>query len=1186
MTEHCHDNPEETQELDIRRLQTGLSHLVEANAGTGKTYAIANLALRFVLAGLPVQQMLVVTFTRDATDELRGRIRARLAEARAMLQSGQPPASADPFFADLPAQYPAGEARQAALDRLELALLEIHEAAVHTIHGFCQQVLGDMALSSGQVFELEQADDSELIEGALRDWWRRRTYPLDENDHAILQAFMPALEDLKPHVIECLKNPELHCHPDAGIDSANIFQRIQQTLAELSRAWRREHTRARALLLDNSFPLDRRRHKIPTLENRLDRFDKALLSARPKLPEDDCLQAFSVFHFKAAASEEDRQKLELDFVGLCEQLKQLLSGETRAGLLVSEIQAATEYVREATQQIKQQRGLLSFDDMIVNLHRALCNDSSAARHFAEQLARLYPLILVDEFQDTDPLQYEIFQHIHRAGRPEHSLILIGDPKQAIYAFRGGDIFTYMQARRQVDRRWNLSVNWRSTAAMIEAVNQVFDGANPFTYADIPYHASHFPQSGNDKAQPLYLDGEEQAALRIEELPQVDGRPLGNKNEAESHVHRSVARHIARLLQPGRARLGERPLQAADIAILVNSHAQGLAVRQALQEQGVRAVTAGRDSIWQSAEAEALLRLLEAALLPTDRNLQRQAMAGDMFNLRYDEIFALMNDAARWEQWVALLAQTGQHWRQHGFMAAFHHLLQGLDAALQTDACPAWLNRVASPERCMTNLLHLADLLQTASREQGSGEQLLQWMRHRQRNDSEDDAELRLESDARLVRILTIHKSKGLQYPVVFAPYLWGAKAPRQSPSKWHQPTDTGYRHCYAPLGDALGHIEHCHESLAESVRLTYVALTRAQSHCHLYFGAAGSLGGKSALAWLASGQTHDFTTSFEDKTVTAQAFARSPDIEILAPDETGLKQNPATQPADTATLQSAAFTRPLRTDWRIGSFSAMTRDTHQATRAPAASGEERFALRYPAGAHVGNFLHSLLENLDPAQPLDEQISRMAPWLFRRHGIGEDDTARDLDGITAWMRDVLHTPLDGAALTLAKLPQERSLHELAFDLATGPVDASALDALLRAQQPDSPALQFERFQGMLTGVIDLVFEYEGRYYIADYKSNLLGRRQQDYAPDILQQEILNRRYDLQYLLYTLALHRHLRLRLGDEYSWQEHFGGVYYLFLRAMTPPTGNRYGIYYTRPDAELIDAMDKIFSPQRVETA
>lgn len=1180
------------RELNINEIEPGCIHLIEANAGTGKTYAIANLFLRYILKGKRIHELLVVTFARDATDELRGRVRARLAEARKVLEQGQTPENADDFFAGLPNAWPEGEKRQEALNNLELALLEINEAPILTIHAFCQQTLTDMAFSSGQSFDLEQASDDDLKLRAMQDWWRKRTYELKSIKLVVLQTILPDIKALKDQLDNLLKSPTLEIYRLPPSDVKAIQKKIQSTMLDIRKSWQDEHKMARELLLDENYPLNRNCHRLKTLIDRLNNLDACLLSSFPSIPDNISLKAISKskFKFNNTATAEDESRLNMQAFTYAEELLELLENSSES-LLLHELDDANNFVRTQVLRAKQRLGQLSFDDMIERLHDAILTNENAHSALAKKLSDQYPVIMVDEFQDTDPLQYAIFKSIHQA-KNGHTLILIGDPKQAIYGFRGGDIFTYMQARRETDQHWSLSVNWRSTEEMIHAVNTLFGGNNPFTYEDIPYNLSHYPESGNDRTRRLIIDGQAQTALSVEDLPRKPENPNKpklprnyNKSEAEALVHESVAGRIAELLQPGKALLGDKPLQPADIAILVSEHKQGKAVRKALLKRGVRAVAAGKDSIWETTEAQALQRLLEAALLPTDRQLLRQALAEDMLNLPYHEIYALTNNTRRWGRWVDLLTNTGNRWQQYGFMSSFQYLLQGLSKALAKDEATDWLERVTDPERTLTNLLHLAELLQTASREHATGEQLLVWMTQQTKVKDNEDLQLRLESDEELVKIITIHKSKGLQYPVVFVPYIWGGKKKKnkKNPILWHETTDNGFRYLYAPVGCDQGHTPNEHERLAEDIRKAYVALTRAESHCHLFLGSAGDNVGRTALAWLLSSQDTDLereTFEVPKDTVSPQTLNNNAHIKVIPPTtyDDNLKVAPSTMKHEK--LENTPFKRSLRTNWRIGSFSAMTRDTHQSTHAPAASGNEHFALRYPAGANVGNFLHTLLEHLNPTTELQPQIEQMAPWLFRRYGIRDDKVARDTDSISIWMHDVLNTPLDTTkltenSLTLARLGRDQVLRELDFDLGAGLVLADNINELLCNDDNDAlPPIQFDDFQGMLTGTIDLVFEYESRYFIADYKSNLLGRQLEDYTQQRLADEIINRRYNLQYLLYTLALHRHLKRRLPN-YDYEKHFGGAYYLFLRAMQPKHGSRYGIHYARPDAVIINRLD-----------
>ncbi len=1180
-------------ELDIGRITTGQTHLIEANAGTGKTYAITNLFLRWVLEGLRCREILVVTFTNAATDELRGRIRARLAEARAMLHQGQADKQADPWFASLPEQYPAGEARQKALLNLELALLEIGEAPIHTIHGFCQQTLARHALGSGQVFEAEQIDENAYIERFLADWWRARSYRCNQDDFVVFSKITGGFQDFADQVKKLVNASTLiPLLNHETVDFKKHARIISRTLRELAEAWRKDREALRALLANPEFPFNRSgRNWLESKEKAMQALDQALLGSPREIPDDDTLQKLAGIKLKKSATPAQQQQLAgYATFQLILRLQSLLAFNLPQDLLTLELQDARDFVRRQLGEAARRLGRQSFRDMIENLHRAVQTGDGQPVALANRLASEYPVIMVDEFQDTDPLQYDIFTRIHQAGRQAgHTCIFIGDPKQAIYAFRGGDIFTYMQARRDADQHWSLSVNWRSSPALIEVVNQLFEGNNPFVYEQIPYHPSRAPAG---KTVPtLTMDGQQQPALVLEQFTRDEKEKAPNKGELESLIHQSVARHIARLLalgRDGRARLGERPLQPGDLAILVKNHREGAAIRAALLRHGVRAVAAGRDSIWCSMEAEALLALLQAAILPGERALPRQALAVNLFELPVETLHTLMTDSGWWSRWVEALAASGEHWRKQGFMAGFQHLLQSLSDLLpgmdeQPDS--GWLARTEQPERTLTNLLHLADLLQAASLEHAAPEHLLAWMKARMDEGTSggDETLPRLESDEKLVRITTIHTSKGLQYPLVFVPYLWNPPGRAGKGIEWHETDEQGrLYHYFAPGECDRGKTAAARERLAETVRLAYVALTRAESHCFVHFGQGGREWGQSALAWLFSRQDHDFTQgNFKPAGPLAvpDHLLQHPGIQLAyIQAEDAETENPQTlADAQAPRLACATFDRPVRRNWRVGSFSAMTRGVHPPGHVPAASGNEHFALRYPAGAHIGNLLHALLETIDPAQPLMPQMEHLCRWLFLRHGIPDDPLHRDLTGLTSWIADILATPLDEAGLCLGQLPAHQRLHELEFDLATGPIDPERVQDFLQETgngQP-RPPLNFESFQGLLTGAIDLVFEHQGRYYLADYKSNLLGRSLDDYHPERLGEEIHRRHYDLQYLLYSLALHRHLRNRLPD-YRYKQHFGGVYYLFLRGMRPQHGPKRGVWFTRPAETTIETLDR----------
>jgi len=1187
----------EPRDLNVQQLTLGHSHLIEANAGTGKTYAIANLFLRFIMEGIDVRSLLVVTFAKAAADELRGRIRQRLTEARQLLTSDSVRDQEDNFFKGLLDQYPQGKKRKTALLHLDLALQSMNEASIHTIHGFCQQALTEYALSSGQSFDTEQSDDSYLMLKVMQDWWRQQTYESSVSELVAFQTTFSSFEDFQKALEPLLTAaaPELYPRPLDNGKMKILEQGLQQSFEELCASWKDQEQEVCAFLLSYK-GLSRTKinnYKTELLQPVLDEI-KAILNQKTfQQVHLDILRMISRDHLVNNLLKKGKPEdfiLPLfgeasQFIALAEPVCQQHN--------IKKYSQAHQFIQQRLAQLKAQQGLLSFDDMIEHLHQALHCANEGANKLAKKLATQYPLIMVDEFQDTDPLQYAIFHRIHKVG-DNHTLIMIGDPKQAIYSFRGGDIFTYMQASRDTDECWSLSTNWRSTEGIVDAVNQLFGRSNAFGYEEIPYHPSRAAPADKRKAYPLCIDGEPKPAMIIQQLPlKSDGKVL-NKNQAHAHVHNSVADHISQLLAAN-AKLGEeRLLKPGDIAVLVRTGKEAEGLRQVLLKRGIRSVTIGDERIWKTSEAESLRLLLEACALPEDRSLARQALTAPILGLSVADIYSFQSDQSLWTSWVELLYSVHEKW-QRGFMGAFQYLQHGLVqmiSQLSTDHTEStqhsvWLSRVQNPERMLTNLMHLAELLQQASREHPGIEALLAWMQHQQNAARVDEHLLRLESDDNLVKMTTMHSSKGLQFPVVFAPYLWHCRAVSNNTiMKWHKPEGTGFRSHLMPWLEKghEGYFRAEHERLAEDVRLAYVALTRAESYCHVFFGQAGQKDGnatQTALAWLLSDKKTDLDKEVFSSTPAEWNFSTLTlpgKLEILpahVPDEPGMYT--VIDPDSASELSANRIDRPIRTDWRIVSFSSLTRGIHQATRIPAGTIGETFALQYPAGAHVGSFMHALLERIQPNQPLREQFERLVPYMTLKYGLKPE---QDIDQLEVWLNDILHTPLDDTGLTLASIPSNRRIPELTFDFSTQQVDQQALDSLLRETVgSDVPPIPVGQFRGMVTGSIDLVFEYNGRYYLSDYKSNLLGRQLDDYLSANLTKQILARRYDLQYLLYTLALHRHLRSRLPD-YNYERDFGGVYYLFLRGMTPATGASRGVFFTRPSPQLVKTLDeKIFT-------
>ena len=1211
-------------------------HLIEASAGTGKTYAIANLVLRMVLEqGVGIDRILVLTFTTAATEELRERIAARLREARAALaqQPSGEGAGAQPANEILAGIIARVDPKTGEL-RLAEALSRMDEAAVHTIHAFCQRLLRDNAFETGLSFEPQMIqDESELRRRAAEDLWRREMAAADTEQAAwLLDQWSDGPSGLLKALGGFIGAGEPRLLPDSDGDD-DPMAGVRQWRERVADAWPDAREAVLALLRDPGAGLKKNSYS----DARIDRIPGAVekLLARPALPQElpdtfDLLSARKI----AKSTKKGCTPPAHPFFDLCGEIDDEVLEAAHRARRARFLRRALTTLRASLRRAKEERRVLYFDDLLSRTAAVLGGPLGPA--FAARVRANYPRALIDEFQDTDPLQYHIFRRIYDGWTDPHDggdpcgLFLIGDPKQAIYAFRGADIFTYMSAKTHAEQHgacWTLDTNWRSARRLVQAVNAVFERARrPFFYDDdIPFQPVQSGPKADD--EPLTLDGSTVVPLRLRWLPLESGTtgtpPRLKAADALALAAADCAARVAELLAlaaSGRALLGGRPLAARDIAVLVRKHDEGTRVREHLSRHGIASVSIGQSSVFDSDEAAELALVLEALADGADAGSIRAALATAMLGWTASRIAALDaedgglaggGEPGGWDALLARFDDYRERWHSRGFLAAFWALMEGEGVAPRLRALP-------DGERRLTNLLHLAELAQVAAREHPGIEPLLGWLRQRDADpDAEPDAQLlRLESDAALVRIVTLHKSKGLEFPVVMLPFPWtsGRALEKSAPVPFHDDAN-------APCLD-LGSAERdahaarwAEEDLAESLRLLYVGLTRAKHLCELHWGLVNRCG-ESAAAYLLHPDPDqdgpgDRIRKRDSETLRAELdglIALAPDaIEIVdAAARPPGRRDPAAAGADA--LSARPFTGRIPAGWRLTSYSGLVggherdRPDRDAEAPAAASSPEPVPMpadgpepvrpaeidpvfRLPRGIRAGHCLHAMLEHLDFAAADDGVLGEVAGRALARHGLDPvwAEAARLL------LQRVLDTPLathdEGARgpLRLRGLGQADRLNELEFHFSLGGTEPARLAALLRAHGYPDAGLAGEGgpLLGLMKGYVDLVFRAGGRYYIADYKSNHLGDRIEDYARGALGAAMTAHGYRLQYLIYCVALHRYLRRRLAD-YDYERYFGGVYYLFLRGMRPEQGPACGVYHDRPSPALIEALDAVLAGRR----
>lgn len=1048
-------------------LRAGVT-LVEASAGTGKTFAITRLVLRLLLEqrvqSLP--QILVVTFTDKATQELVTRIRRVLRLADGVFSDTPPVRDAE--NADLFVLRERHGRDGAGIIRAALSALD--DLGVSTIHGFCQRMLAESALETGLPFRMNfvENETEPLIRTAM-DWARGRLLT------------------------------------DAA--AAELVVESGQGVGKMV----------------SSLVVPYRRREGTALE-----FD-------PYQPA---------------------QVLASDFIKTVDRA----------------------FTRE-----KARRHLMGFDDLLQVLSTVLTREGPAGP-LAARIRDRYGAALIDEFQDTDNTQFPIFSNAF-SGCP---LFLIGDPKQSIYRFRGADIHAYLQAADAAEHRYTLTQNFRSSADYVRAVALLFSRApDPFRY---PETRIGFPTvtAATSPIAPGGLATDGLGAMVwwwIAPQSTAKGTKPQSKDAATSIVIENVVQEIHRLRSEG--------LPCRSIAVLMRTNIETASMKWALDQAGIPAVISGADDVLASEEADEIVRLANAVAAPSDRQAIASAMATRLWGSTASEIASVVSETGDISLGTITdrLTEVRELWRHRGIPAALGDLLVERNTVER-------LLALADGERRLTNVRHVVELLhEAAAIEAVSVDGVGAWIAaERQVTSTPARRELHLESDTEAVQVLTIHKAKGLQFDVVFCPTLWNARGASKAGPLGMTPA-AGLSERGTPVLDlgtsrsAERIAQATEEEAAESQRLAYVALTRAVHRCYIAHGDIGVHPGNasnSPLGYLlrseADAVSRATLETLVDSSGGCMSLRDAGDDAPLAPVAVG---------APTAVEESVAPVLTLSVSqlstWRMTSFTGLVADAHtDAARdisdAPVPSMSEQVASgfrAFPAGTVAGIALHEIFEHQNFARTDDAALRGRVTRVLDRFGFLPDASASSrIDDVLGMVAAVTQARIPGTSFALSDVPRDATLREWRFDLSVAQTSVRAVAAALavhgspHAQQyaPILRALPDATVAGYLTGVVDLLFERDGRWWIADWKSNQLGANDAAYSPEALGPVMMQAHYTLQYHLYALALHRYLRTRL-PEYDPALHIGGAVYVFLRGVSD--GSENGWFVDVPTPALLAALD-----------
>jgi exodeoxyribonuclease V beta subunit len=1229
------------------------SNLIEASAGTGKTWSITGLYLRMVVEqNLLPENILVVTFTKAATAELTGRIRERLQQAMSW-QNGHRESNEADFFNELFEQWEGEISNTEVKQRLLRALARFDQAAIFTIHSFCQRLLNDYAFEAGGRFNLTlMSEGQDFTETVIADFWRTKVSTLDKDDE--VWAFWLVQQKQSPAVwLKEIKNfinrPYQKILPPeqvAPVDKA-LVQRVIQHQTIVSSEWKnngKEIIADLAGLMEDGL-LNGNSYKIKALDTyviELSAFlQKGLTTHFSPISKE--ANKFSQKELESKFKKGNKMGKYPFFTALddlieshkeyCSQVSQ--SFQSRKQNLLVEL---LEYANIQLAAMKSAQGLLDFDEMLLNVYNALNGEQSDI--FAKAATRQYQSALIDEFQDTDPLQLTIFQKLF--AQTKTPLFYVGDPKQAIYSFRGADIYAYYQGANNVDTQQTLLTNYRSSPALVDSVNALFSPNQPGFITD----NIHFDWVSSNTKKQLVIKDSSDAALQFVIAQSEDGKAF-SKGKIEPIAIANTVQQIADIL--AKAQTGEAYFQGegdtvstvtpSDIAILVPTHKQAKMMAQALSRQGIMSVRQGQDKVLQSDAAHTLLRLMQAVAEPSNETRITELLADPLVGFSGPLIVDLKAQGHQWEVSLEKYWALKTIYFESGFSAMFRHWLKIEDETGQT--LPQRLIDFVDGERNLTDLMHLAEIMQQRSRQQVSLKSLISWLQYAiNGNGVEDEHQLRLESDTQRVKIVTLHACKGLEYNIVFCPFLWQGKKLHDSEIiAAHQDEQAIVDFGSAEFDQSKSDAEK--DQLMEQLRLLYVALTRPVHRCVIFWAQVQHgqfiYTANSALAWLLYGdevmvdnpveqlRSKVKGMSFDDFVAGVEAFKqnagqRQPasvdsnnaniEIDIIQqadkPTYVSLTPDPS-EALSLATLPEKA----IYPSWITASFSSLTagqhasvdRSTH-ADDVPVITNDERIEIEaalqvpsiftFPRGAMPGECLHSIFEHWDFESTDKEALKILVADNMNRFSIAKAELRPQwYEPVTNAVLNTLNKPLKTSSLStdfsLSKVaPQDRQA-ELEFLLvargSTHGIQQLLADPKYNVPQEfieASRQLTNKHIQGFLMGFIDLVFkDDQGRYHVLDWKSNYLGDSCKDYAPGLIEHAMAETHYYLQALLYLLALHRYLHQQLPN-YNVEEHLGGAWYAFVRGVDmnqPENEAANGFYEFTPPVALIQALDQLLA-------
>jgi exodeoxyribonuclease V beta subunit len=1156
--------------------------LLEASAGTGKTYALARIFLRLVAErDVEVGKILTVTFTTAATEELRDRVRSLLVEAYETLIE-PPKQNEEPVFHRLRNldDVPVEE----CIRRIRLAITCFDEAIISTIHGFCHRVLSENSFETQSLFESELNKASrDMVKEGVEEYWREVFATANPIVSAAASTknikpeqmvdFFDSLPRTQDYILGFSRDSEFQMAKDQLLEGFEQLKMAwlsgQQEYADyVSNCLSRPDARAKTQLARHTRILNQclvKGEVSPAGIEILNEMRRTKLRAKTEY-SDKCIPAF--------AQEAESFCLVLESFCMAVRVD------------------CVRFLEKKMSQWKAKRGVVFFDDLLSLTANAVKSESEDGTSLRATLRDSFDAALIDEFQDTDPVQFEIFSRLF-GHEGKHWLYLIGDPKQSIYRFRGADLEAYFDfAKKTNAQKYSLDTNFRTVTPLVESVNAFFEKSDkPFLHEELSFTPVNPDKKGSADSSKMFMGGNKPAFVIRELEWEKDKEP--SIEVAKTAIRADMANEIEYLLSEGT--IGDRKVRPKDIAVLVRSNPDARKVWQYFRKRGLPAVVFTDVSLFDSQEAKEILWVLEGIVNARNERAIKRALATGLLGMTSSDFQLWQDNPEKWDEWVGTFRECHENWRKKGVYVALHQLFRS------TNSIPKNLRR-PDGERRVTNFLHLAEVLHRATSSNPlSPPSLLVWFRTRieQKDTSDDEYQLRLESQSESIRILTVHKSKGLEYPIVFLPGLSFTFGGYRDDFKYHREDGKLVVDLKSSASEDAKR-KGSEEEEQEDARVLYVALTRSASRCYIYH-APVKISAKARVpaqvrmmrSWAT--ERHDSGTvgnSLENQSSAwVNALGGRAEYILFAANQQKKSnfENVETNATSLTELQAETWdqNRKIPDAKIVESFSGISKqvgfdgrdlDSSEEEQGQQENfvGEEKSPIfKFPAGANAGNFMHDVFEHLNFSDP-----SSWEEFISNKLKDHQFDSRQWTPAIHDMVKQVMETELE-QGLCLNLLKKSDRLEEMEFHF---PVSSGFLPDLAKHVPEHSKFKKYldrisaDEFRGIegdgyLKGLIDLTFRKDGRHYILDWKSNKLNGTSEGFGPKEIESEMLTHHYVLQYHIYTVALHRFLRSRMKG-YSYEKNFGGIYYLFVRGMKK--GSNRGIFYDLPDLETVQALEK----------